>query len=203
VSSTANSAIFFFALALRVDRAGIDEVQPVGRQVVALIHGKLAHLIAGDLVELLRVAVAEEADAGGGEVLAQQLGVAADVVRRGHVELHVAHAAVHQRDRVFDQPVRGQRSQPRDALGRKAPARALERIARLVRAALEAEPADADEVVVAGDHLRASRAQQRDASVRVGVVADDVAHAEKPAHAAFIERRQHGLERFYVAVDIA
>ena len=81
--------------------------------------------------------------------------------------------------------------------------RALERIARLVRTALEAEPTCADEVVIAGDHLRASRPQERDASVGVGVVADDVAHAEKPAHAAYIERRQHGLERFYVAVNVA
>ena len=107
-----------------------------------------------------------------------------------------------QRNRVVDQPAGGQRGEPGDAFAREQAARALERVARLVRAALEAEPAGADEVVIAGDHLRVARPQERDTSVGVGVVADDVAHAEKPAHAAYIERRQHGLERFYVAVDV-
>jgi len=191
-----------FALALGVDRAGIDEIEAVARQGVTVAL-QAAHFVAGDFIAPLLVAVAEEADAGAREVLAQEFGIAADVHRRRHVELHVAHPAVDEGDAALDQQVCGQGVQPAAAFRGQLAPRPLERIARLVRAAIEAQAPGADQVVVAGDDLGAARAQSRDAGIRVGVVADDIADAEDAAHAARLERGKHRLERLEVAVDVA
>jgi hypothetical protein len=50
----------------------------------------------------------------------------------------------------------------------------------------------------------ASRSRSElDAFVRVGVVADDVAHAEQARYALDLERIQHRDQRLAVAVDVA
>ena len=49
------------------------------------------------------MAVAEEAHPRRGKVEPQQLGVARDELRGLHVELHIAHAAVHERDLSLDE----------------------------------------------------------------------------------------------------
>ena len=125
------------------------------------------------------------------------------MLRSRHVELHIAHAAVHKRDGVLHQPACRQAAQPCRRFGAQAAARAAERIARLVRAALEAQASRADQVVIAGDDARAARAQERDAGIRVGVIADDVADARELAGATRVECREHRLERLEVAVDVA
>src|SRR5687768_5587772 len=105
-------------LARGVDGAGIDEIGPLAPEGELLLKGNLLnpHLIghlAVHLVDLLLVAVAEEAKACAGEVLAQQRRVVRDERRADHVLLHVAHAAVHQRHgAVLEHQARGQAGEP-------------------------------------------------------------------------------------------
>ena len=70
------------------------------------------------------------------------------------------------------------------------------------REVLEREHVDDREVVVAGEADRAVRAGQRDAGVRLGAVADEVAEAPQLVRAVGLRCRDHGLEGLPVAVDV-
>ena len=147
--------------------------------------------------------VPEEAQADAGKIAPQELEVLQEMPRARHVLLHVAHAAVREQEAVLEHAVRGKRAEVVDGLLRQRAPRALERVQGLVGAALEAEAAGADEVVVAGDAERTALAQHGHAGVGVGVVADEVAHAEELLDAQIVEVAQRRFRRFAVAVDVA
>ena len=68
---------------------------------------------------------------------------------------------------------------------------------------LKSSRPQADQVVVAGDRGARAAAQQLDAFVGIGVVADDVAEAERAARTPrSSSAREHRLQRLAVAVDV-
>jgi len=69
-------------------------------------------------------------------------------------------------------------------------------------AALVREPARRDEVVVAGDRHRVQLADPSHAFIRVRPVAGEVAQAKVRVDARAAQRRERGLERVEIAVDV-
>ncbi len=82
-------------------------------------------------------------------------------------------------------------------------ARAFEGMHCVGRAALDAEAAGADEVMVAGDGHHAALTQESGAVIGICVVADNVAYTEEALGEMFFQRGERRGERLEVAVDVA
>ncbi|HEU4404485.1 MAG TPA: hypothetical protein VFS43_04250 [Polyangiaceae bacterium] len=109
---------------------------------------------------------------------------------------------VHQKDVAVDEPAEGQG-------GEKAPRPLAQRASRapqgeggLVAATVEAQLARGDQVVVAGDPDDVGAAGEVDASVRLGVVADEVAQTQHARRAALGEEGERCPKRGEVGVDV-
>src|SRR5262249_19080494 len=174
------------ALPGRIHRAGVDEPDPA-------VH----------FLDALLVGVSVEADVDSREVASQELRVLPEMLGARHVLLDVAHATMGQEELPLYDDVRGKPAKVLRLHATQGVSRALERMHGLVRAALESQATGADEIVVAGDAGYVARAQDAHALVGVGVVADDVAQAEKPIDTDRVDGRQRRLERLPVAVDVA
>jgi hypothetical protein len=73
---------------------------------------------------------------------------------------------------------------------------------RAAREVLQRQHVDDREIVVAGEADRTVRLGQRDARIRLGAVADEIAEAPQLLDLSVLRGGDHGLEGMPVAVDV-